>query len=112
MTSVENIIPSVSNLVKNIDYNAKVNEIEKKITDHITTAANLLKKTDFDNELSSLNRKIVSNKANDIVIENKLKKLRAFDSSHYNSKSYFDEDGIQNYLVFQSILKYFTLNSS
>ena len=112
MTSVENIIPSVSNLVKKIDYNAKVNEIEKKITDHITTAANLLKKTNFDNKLSSLNRKIVSNKANDIVIENKLKKLRAFDSSHYNGKSYFDEDGIQNYLVFQSILKYFTLNSS
>ena len=27
-------------------------------------------------------------------------------------KSYFDEDGTQNYLVFQSILVYFTLNSS
>ena len=26
-------------------------------------------------------------------------------------KSYFDEDGTQNYLVFQSILEYFTLNS-
>ena len=27
-------------------------------------------------------------------------------------KSYFDEDGTQNYLVFSSILEYFTLNSS
>ena len=27
-------------------------------------------------------------------------------------KSYFDEDGTQNYLIFQSILEYFTLNSS
>ena len=27
-------------------------------------------------------------------------------------KSYFDEDGTQNYLTFQSILEYFTLNSS
>ena len=26
-------------------------------------------------------------------------------------KSYFDEDGAQNYLVFQPILSYFTLNS-
>ena len=26
-------------------------------------------------------------------------------------KSYFDEDGAQNYLVFQPILRYFTLNS-
>ena len=39
-------------------------------------------------------------------------KLKAFDSNNYNGKNYFDEDGIQNYLVFQSILKYFTLNSS
>ena len=27
-------------------------------------------------------------------------------------KSYFDEDGTRNYLIFQSILEYFTLNSS
>ena len=95
LTSVENKIPSVNNLVKKTDYNA----------------ANLVKKTDFDIKMSSLNRKIVSNKANYIVIENKLKKLKAFDSCYYNG-NYFDEDGIQNYLVFQSILKYFTLNSS
>ena len=112
MTSVENKIPSVSNLVQKTDYNAKVSDIEKKITDHITTAANLVKKTDFDNKLSSLNKKVVSNKAKDLVIENKLKKLKAFDSSYYNGKNYFDEDDIQNYIVFQSILKYFTLNSS
>ena len=74
LTAVENKIPSVSNLVKKTDYNAKVSDIEKKITDHITTAANLVKKTDFDNKLSSLNRKIVSDKAKDLVIENKLKK--------------------------------------
>ena len=55
----------------------------------------LVRKTDFDNILSSLNRKIVSNKAKDLVIENKLKKLKAFDSSYYNGKKYFDEDGLQ-----------------
>ena len=65
MTAVENKIPNASNLVKKTDYNAKVSDIEKKITDHITTTANLVKKTDFDNKLSSLNRKIVSNKAKD-----------------------------------------------
>ena len=83
MTAVENIIPSVSNLVKETDYDTKVNEIEKKITDHthdkyITipefnkltaenfaarfAQANLVTKTDFDNKLSDLNRKIVSRK--------------------------------------------------
>ena len=48
---------------------------------------------------------------NDIAIEKKLKKLKTFDLGYFIGKSYFDEDGAQNYLVFHSILKYFTLNS-
>ena len=31
---------------------------------------------------------------------------------YFIGKSHFDEDGAQNYLVFQPILKYFTLNSN
>ena len=34
LTGFGNKIPSVSNLVKKIDYGTKVNKIEKKITDH------------------------------------------------------------------------------
>ena len=34
LTSVENKIPNVSNLFKKTDYNTKISEIEKKITDH------------------------------------------------------------------------------
>ena len=34
LTTVENKIPSISNLVKKTDYNTKVTEIEKKTTDH------------------------------------------------------------------------------
>ena len=34
LAAVENEIPDVSNLVKNIDYDTKVNEIENKNTDH------------------------------------------------------------------------------
>ena len=33
LTAVENKIPSVISLVKKPDYNTKINEIEKKITD-------------------------------------------------------------------------------
>ena len=79
MTTVENKIPDISSLVKETDYNAKINEIEKKVTDHnhdkyITTPefnkftaemfatrlakANLMTKTDFYHKLVSLNRKI------------------------------------------------------
>ena len=69
LTAVENKIPSVNSLVKKTDYDTKINELEKKLTDHnhdkyITTPefntlaasvfnarlsqANLITKTDFD----------------------------------------------------------------
>ena len=81
LTAVENKIHNVSNLVKKVDYNTKINETEKKITDHdhdkhITTPeynkltaenfaarsaqtnlaskrdiANFFKKADFDDKL-------------------------------------------------------------
>ena len=34
-------------------------------------------------------------------------KLKTFDSSYFIGKSHFDENGTQNYLVFQPINKYF-----
>ena len=34
LTAVENKIPSVSSLVKKTDYDTKITEIEKKLTDH------------------------------------------------------------------------------
>ena len=36
-------------------------------------------------------------------IENELKKLKTFYSSYFRGKSHFEEDGTQNYIVFQSI---------
>ena len=44
-----------------------------------------------------------------MLVENELNKLKTFDSSYFIGKSYFDEDGTQNYLVFQSLNKYFKL---
>ena len=99
-TELENKIPDVSNLatkiafttvenkmllvlLKNIDYHAKVTEIEDKLNNHnhgkyITTPefstltagvfnasleqANLVRKTDFDNTVSILDSKIATNK--------------------------------------------------
>ena len=36
-----------------------------------------------------------------------MKKLKTFDSSYFIGKSHFEEDGTQNYLVFQPINRYF-----
>ena len=127
LTAVENKIPSVSSLVKKTDYDTKISELEKKLTDHnhdkyITTPefntlaadvfnarlaqANLITKTDFDAKLSSLNRKITKNKSKYLLVQNELKKLKTFDLSYFIGKSHFDEDGAQNYLVFQPMRKY------
>ena len=103
------------------DYDTKITEIEKKLTDHnhdkYTTLAadvfnarlaqaNLITKTDFDAKLSSLNRKITANKSKHLLVENELKKLKTFDSSYFRGKNYFKEDGAQNYLVFWPMYKY------
>ena len=89
LTSIENKIPNISSLVKKTEYDTKITEIEKKLTDHnhdkyITTPdfntlsasvfnariaqANLITRTDFDGKLSSLNRKITANKSKDLLI--------------------------------------------
>ena len=63
--------------------------------------------TYFDAKMSSLNREITSNKSKHLLVENELKKLKIFDSSYFIGKSYFEEDGTQNNLVFQPMCRYF-----
>ena len=36
-----------------------------------------------------------------------MKKLKTFDSSYFIDKSHFEEEGTQNYLVFQPMYRYF-----
>ena len=67
----------------------------------------MIAKTDFDAKLSELNRKITANKTKNLLVENELNKLKTFDSSYFIGKSHFEEDGTQNYLVFQPIKRHF-----
>ena len=66
-------------------------------------------KTIFDNTVSSLNSKMAENKTKNGSIENELKELITLDFSYFIGKSHFEEDGAQNYLVFQPIKKYFKI---
>ena len=100
LTAVENKILNVSNLVRKTDYDTKVSEIEKKITDddhdkYITSpefnkliaecfatrlkqanlaskndVTNFVNKTNFDNKLLSFNERINSNKTKHVLAEN------------------------------------------
>ena len=72
--------------------------------------ANLITKIEFDSKLSNFNRKITSNKTNHLLIENEFIKLKTFDSSYFIGTSHFEEDCTQNYLVFQSIIRYFVVS--
>ena len=125
LTAVENKTPNISSLVKKTDYNTKITEIEKNLTDHnhdkyittpefniltVSVSNARLRQANFDAKLSSLNRKITSNKTRHLLVENELKKLKTFDSSYFIGKSHFEEDGTQNYLIFQTMQGYFKRN--
>ena len=128
LTIIENKMPDVCSLVKKTDYNTKNIDIENKLDNHnhdkcVDTSdfdklaaevfnarlaqANLITKTDFYVKLLSLNRKVTQNKTKHLFVESELNKLKTFDTSYVIGKSHFEEDGIQNYLVFQPINKYF-----
>ena len=64
-------------------------------------------KTYFDDKLIDLNKKINSNKTKYLIVDNELKKLETFDSIYFCGKSHFEDDGTQNYLVFQTAYRYF-----
>ena len=66
-------------------------------------------KNRFWSKLSSLNRKVTSNNTKHVLVENEFKKLKAFDLSYFIGKNHFEEDGTQNYLVFQPMYKYFKM---
>ena len=74
--------------------------------------ANLVTKTDFDNSVSNLDRKTAANKKKITSNENKLKKVKTFDSSYFSGRSHFEENRAQIYLVFQPINKYFKVIAS
>ena len=110
LTAVESKIPNISKLAKKTDYNTKVTEIDKKITDHTAefnklklAQRDLITKTDFDKKLRNYNKKIVSSKTKSLLIE---KKINTIDLSYFHDKKYFDEDGTQNWFVFQPMGKY------
>ena len=69
------------------------------IFNEILAQVNLITKTTFDAKLSSINRKLTSNKSKNLLVENKLKKLKRFDSSYFIGTGYFEEVGTQNYLA-------------
>ena len=93
------------------NYISKFNKLAAGVFNARLAQANLKTKTELDSKLSSLNRKITHDKTKHLLVKNKLNKLKTFDSSYFIGKSHFEEDGTQNYLVFQPIITYFKINT-
>ena len=88
-------------MIKKSYYDPKSAEIKSKYVsntgfDSKLAQANVITKRNFDAKI--------------IELENNIKKLQTFDSSYFRGKSHFEEDGAQNYLIFQPIIKYFRIS--
>ena len=67
-------------------------------------------KADFDAKLLSFDKKITDNKTKHLLVQNELNKLKTFDASYLRGQSHFEEEGVQNYLIFQPIIRYFKMD--
>ena len=100
ITEVEGKIPSISGLATS----SALTAVENKIPD----VSSLITKTDFDSKLKAISDRATKNKSKHLLVEDKLKKLKTFDTDYFVSKNYFEGDyGTQNILVFQVKEKYF-----
>ena len=129
LTPVENKIPEVSSLVKKTNYNTKISEIENRVNDHnhdkyiatpefntlvtnvfkarLAAQTDLIRETEFDFKLKGISDRVNKNKTKYLLVENELKKLQKFDATYFRGKSHFEEDGTQNYIIFQPMYRYF-----
>ena len=67
----------------------------------------LIRKPEFDSKLKGISDRVTKNKSKYLLVENELKKLQKFDAAYFRGKSHFEDDGTQNYLVFQPMYRYF-----
>ena len=111
ITAVENKISDVSSLIKKMDYNTKISEIENKINEHnhdkyITTPKfntlaarvfnarlaqeDLVTKRDFDAKLKKISSIVTSKKLKHLLVENEVKKLNNFDAAYFWGRNCFE----------------------
>ena len=58
-----------------------------------------------------LTEKLLQINKKNLLAENELRKLKTFDSGYFFGKRHFEEDGPQNYLVFQPINRCFKVTA-
>ena len=127
VAEVESRMPDITTLATKAALNRKATYIENKIpdtTDFITTPEfNTLAKISSDARMQKAAKSLASKSQVDSALDiadksrEKIKKLQTFDLSYFqmfdlsyfNDRRYFDNDGSQNYLLFQPVSKTFRM---
>ena len=73
----------------------------------LAAETDLIRKLDFDSKLKGISDRVTKNKTKYLLVENELKKLQKLDAAYFRGKTHFEEDGTQNYLVFQPNVQIF-----
>ena len=73
----------------------------------LAAETDLIRKPDFDSKLKGISDRVTKNKTKYLLVENELKKLQKLDAAYFRGKTHFEEDGTQNYLVFQPNVQIF-----
>ena len=82
LTNLSNTVPDISTLIKESNYDTKIEETENKYVSNTgfgseLAQANVITKRNFDAKI--------------IELENNIKKLQTFDSSYFRGKSHFED---------------------
>ena len=72
----------------------------------LAAQTDLLRKPDYGFKLKGIGDRVITNKTKYLLVENELNKLQKFDATYFRGKSHFEEDGTQNYLVFQPMYRF------
>ena len=120
-TDVKSKTPGITNLATKAALNTKTTDIENKTTDAtsfiITPELNRLTKISFDAKIKEAAKSLASESQEyvlDIVDENikeYIKKPQMFDLSYFSGKNYFENNGMQSYLLFQCSFEYLKTSS-
>ena len=120
LSKVDNKIPVVRCLIRNAEISniakkcfttSDCNKFTSEILDTKTKEKGLVNKSNFSNLVknSDLNTNfaVLATQAELKAEQDKTVKLQAFNSNYFCDISHFEDDGTQNYLVFQAVSKYF-----
>ena len=94
LTALKNKIPDVSRLATK----SALTDVKNKIPD----ATNLVTKTKLNAKLKAISDRVTKNKSKDLLLDNKLKKLKTIDTDYFVCRNYFEgDDRAQNTSIFQ-----------